>query len=155
MNALIPQLVWLLDPYNWVKRYKKWQVEKNIKYTTQAELNQLKKLIICLFCFSAYEFTDYLVAKRYADNMKTMWFTFFYCPVIPMGIVVSLLGMTFYYWIDKYNILRRRTVKDSIDKSLTVEMIEMLEWILPLFAVPPPFYCIIILFLFLVWKFIF
>ena len=54
-----------------------------------------------------------------------------------MGIVVSLLGMTFYYWIDKYNILRRRTVKDSIDKSLTVEMIEMLEWILPLFAVPP------------------
>lgn len=77
--------------------------------------------------------------------MKTMWFTFFYCPVLPMGIVISLVGMIFYYWyfksiksnyrIDKYNILRRRTVKDSIDVSLTIEMIEMLEWILPLFAV--------------------
>ncbi len=29
------------------------------------------------------EFPDYTMGKRYADVMKTMWFTFFYSPAIP------------------------------------------------------------------------
>lgn len=56
----------------------------------------------------------YLIAKRYADNMKTLWFTFFYGSILPIGIVCSLGGMFLYYWIDKYNITHRRTVKETI-----------------------------------------
>lgn len=51
---------------------------------------------------------------RYADIIKTMWFTFFFGTAIPLGVFSSLIGLICYYQVDKYNILRRRTVKESI-----------------------------------------
>ena len=62
---------------------------------------------------------DYLSAKRYSDIMKTMWFTYFYGTMIPIGLVCSLIGLFLYYFIDKYNLLRRRTVKESISSKLS------------------------------------
>ena len=59
--------------------------------------------------------------------MKTMWFTFFYAPAIPAGILLSLLSLIFYYYIDKYNVLRRRTIKESLNRDVSIEMIELLE----------------------------
>lgn len=81
---------------------------------------------------------DYLSAKRYSDVMKTMWFTFMYGTAIPLGTLFSAIGITFYYYIDYYNILRRRTVKESISIQLStgnyylkyIEMIELLEAII-------------------------
>lgn len=62
--------------------------------------------------------------------MKTMWFTFLYGTAIPLGIFFSMFGLSIYYYIDKYNLLRRRTIKDNLGKDLSVEMIEFLELIL-------------------------
>ena len=67
--------------------------------------------------------------------MKTMWFTFLYSPVIPIGSIVSLIGLILYYWIDKYNIINKFTVKESISLHLTMEMIEMLDLIIIFHAV--------------------
>lgn len=61
--------------------------------------------------------------------MKTMWFTFFYCPIVPFGTLCSIFGLFIYYWIDKYNVIKRRTIKETISKDLTFEMIELLEFI--------------------------
>lgn len=46
------------------------------------------------------EDVPYHMAKRYAEIMKTMWFTFFYAPAIPIGIVWSMLGIILYGIID-------------------------------------------------------
>lgn len=62
--------------------------------------------------------------------MKTMWFTFLYSPVIPIGTLLSLFGLVIYYWIDKYNIINKFTVKENISLDLTIEMIEMLDLII-------------------------
>jgi hypothetical protein len=62
--------------------------------------------------------------------MKTMWFTFLYGSAIPLGIFFSMVGLTIYYYVDKYNFVRRRTVKESLGKDLSIEMIEMLEMII-------------------------
>ena len=62
------------------------------------------------------EYPGYSMGKRYADVMKTMWFTFFYSPVIPQGTVWSIVGIILYYYSDKYNLLYRRTVKENIGK---------------------------------------
>ena len=70
--------------------------------------------------------------------MKTMWFTFFYADIIPVGILFSILGLTLYYFIDKFNVLRRRTIKENLSKDLSIgifyhiisEMIELLELII-------------------------
>lgn len=59
-----------------------------------------------------------------------MWFTFLYGGAIPLGIFFSILGLTIYYFVDKYNFLRRRTIKESLGKDLSIEMIEMLEMII-------------------------
>ena len=44
--------------------------------------------------------------------------------------MVSLLGLICYYYVDKYNLLYRRTVKESISIDLSNEMINMLELII-------------------------
>lgn len=62
--------------------------------------------------------------------MKTMWFTFFYGDIIPVGILFSILGLSLYYFVDKFNVLRRRTIKENLSKDLSIEMIEMLELII-------------------------
>ena len=74
------------------------------------------------------EFPSYSIGKRYSDLMKTMWFTFFYSPVIPLGTVWSIIGFILYYYIDKYNLIYRRTVKENIGISLAIEMTELLEY---------------------------
>jgi hypothetical protein len=52
--------------------------------------------------------------------MKTMWFTFLYGTAIPLGIVFSMIGLSIYYYVDKYNVLRRRTIKESLAKDLSI-----------------------------------
>lgn len=66
--------------------------------------------------------------------MKTMWFTFLYGGLIPLGYVISMLGLILYYYVDKYNVFRRRTIKESLSKELSIEMIEMIEFIIPVFG---------------------
>lgn len=52
----------------------------------------------------------YDMGKRYAETIETMWFTFLYVTLIPIGAFLSLLGLWMYYWVDKYNLLRRSKV---------------------------------------------
>ncbi len=78
---------------------------------------------------------EYVVGKHYADIMKTMWFTFFFCSIIPIGSLISLVGLIIYYWADKYNIINKRIVKESISKEITYEMIELLELCILFFCV--------------------
>jgi hypothetical protein len=40
-----------------------------------------------------------------------------------IGTVVSMMGLICYYYVDKYNVLYRRTLKESISIDLTNEMI--------------------------------
>ena len=61
-------------------------------------------------------------------------FTFLYATCIPFGIIMSVGTLIIYYWIDKYNLLRRRTVKESLSMQVSIEMIEMLELSIIFFA---------------------
>lgn len=67
--------------------------------------------------------------------MKTMWFTFFYAPCIPLGLVFSMLTLVLYYWVDYYNVVHRRTIKESLSIDVSIEMIENLEMTLLFFAI--------------------
>ena len=58
--------------------------------------------------------------------MKTMWFTFLYIDIIPVGAVFSFVGIIIYYVVDKYVLLRRSCVKESISSDLSKSMITVL-----------------------------
>ncbi|EGR31304.1 hypothetical protein IMG5_113410 [Ichthyophthirius multifiliis] len=133
LNAFVPPLAWIIDPWSIIKNFKRNQELKkdNKSMLTQKEAN-MQYFFIYIFqnLQSLMEFPDYSMGKRYADIMKTMWFTFFYSPVIPMGTLWSIIGVTLYYYTDKYNLIYRRTVKENIGKQLTIDMIELLEYCL-------------------------
>lgn len=126
-NCFIPPLVWLVDPWTIIQNFKRnRELEKHkhgLCFVTQKQANELM------------EKPNYLSGKRYADLMKTMWFTFFYAPCIPLGNFFSMLNLILYYYIDKYNVLRRRTIKESLSKDVSLGMIEMLEFIIIFFAI--------------------
>lgn len=59
--------------------------------------------------------------------MKTVWFTFFLGGAVPLGIVASIVGLSLYYWVDLYNVMRRRTVNERPNKDVAIAMIKLLE----------------------------
>lgn len=52
----------------------------------------------------------YDIGKRYAEIIETLWFTYLYSTLIPIGAFISILGLGLYYWVDKYNLLRVNSV---------------------------------------------
>jgi hypothetical protein len=52
-----------------------------------------------------------------------------------MGTLLSIVSLSLYYWVDKYNVVHRRTIKESLSMEVTLEMIEMLEMCIIFYAV--------------------
>lgn len=48
---------------------------------------------------------------------------------------MSCISLIIIYWISKYNVLRKRTFKNSYGSELSVEMTENLEIVLPIYCV--------------------
>lgn len=44
---------------------------------------------------------NYSMSDRYSDIIKSMWFVFMYATLIPLVIILFLVGMILFYWIDK------------------------------------------------------
>lgn len=74
----------------------------------------------------------YDIGKRYAEIIEIMWFTFLYSSLIPIGSVLTLIGLFLYYWVDKYNFLRRSTLKESISGKMSLITLKLLDFTLVL-----------------------
>lgn len=62
--------------------------------------------------------------------MKTMWFTIFYAYLIPVASVISLLGIILYYFVDKYNLLRKCSLKQTMSSTISNRMMKLLDFTL-------------------------
>ena len=71
----------------------------------------------------------YDMGKRYAEILETMWFTFLYSSLIPIGPFITLIGLSLYYWIDKYNLLRRSKLNNTIESKLPLLAIFIMQLI--------------------------
>jgi hypothetical protein len=56
-----------------------------------------------------------------------MWFTFLYSSLIPLGSFLVLIGLILYYWVDKYNFLRRATLKTGMSGKMAVLGLKALD----------------------------
>lgn len=65
---------------------------------TQVEANQI------------LEYPRHEIEISYADIMKTMYISIFYSTVVPIGQYISIVGIIFYYWVEKYIIVKRKTI---------------------------------------------
>ena len=64
-----------------------------------------------------------------------MWVTFLYAPLIPIVLPFSLVYIILTYYIEKYTIMRRSTVKDVLSRNISVEMTEYLEFIIIFYSI--------------------
>lgn len=93
--------LWIFHPQYYIKKIQRY-FYLGSKKLTQKEANELM------------EEYPYDMGKRYAEILETMWFTFLYSSLIPIGPFITLIGLSLYYWIDKYNLLRRSKLNNTI-----------------------------------------
>lgn len=97
MNSFFIPFFWLVNPLRiWKIIKRKFNYGK--KHLTQEEANKLM------------EEESYDLGKRFAEVIEMMWFVYLYSTLIPIGAVIIVAGLIFYYWVDKYNLLRRSKV---------------------------------------------
>lgn len=72
------------------------------------------------------------MGKRYGEVLKSIWFTFLYSCIIPLGSMLILIGTCLYYWIDKYNLLRKSSILEGVSGSLCMKALFLLDFILVL-----------------------
>lgn len=117
MNSFFVPFFWLLNPTRIFK-----QAKRALKYgkasLTQREANELM------------EEEKYDVGKRFAEILEMMWFTYLYSTLIPIGAVITAFGLIFYYWVDKYNLLRRSSVTGQISGGIINTSLTLLDFTL-------------------------
>ena len=70
------------------------------------------------------------MGKKYSEVINKVWFTTLYASLIPMGAIVSLVGLFIYYWVDKYNLLRRSSIESEVSGKLVKTVMKLLDFIL-------------------------
>ena len=114
MSGFVAPLIWLINPWHIYSKFYR-QRHKNDLDLTQSEANSLM------------EKPHYSIGKRYAEILQGVWFTFLYGSLIPIGSVFTLIGLSLFYWIDKYNLLRRSSVLQNISSHICLKAVTLLD----------------------------
>eukprot|EP01017_Pseudomicrothorax_dubius_P049142 TRINITY_DN9094_c0_g1_i9.p1 TRINITY_DN9094_c0_g1~~TRINITY_DN9094_c0_g1_i9.p1 ORF type:complete len:714 (-),score=160.72 TRINITY_DN9094_c0_g1_i9:100-2241(-) len=124
-NAWLTPFLTFVDFGYFFRLYQRYSTKKqgNDCLLTQEQANAI------------FEGIEFDIAQRYANIIKTMLFTAFYCPVVPLATLISACGLILTYWVDKYVLLRRAKEPPALSGELSMEMTEVLEYILPAFAI--------------------
>ncbi len=117
MNSLLVPIIWLINPFQ-IKVLIKRKLNFGAKHLTQREANLIM------------EDFNYDIGKRYAEVLESIWFTFLYVSLIPMGSFLTLIGIGLYYWVDKYNLLRRSSIHENVSGKLALFSMTLLDLIL-------------------------
>ena len=116
-SAVLIPLIWIINPYQLHHLYKRNKYRDSTK-VTQKEANKLM----------ADE--EYSIGKRYAEIIEMMWFMYLYTDLIPAGMFVIIFGLVAYYWVDKYNLLKRSSLTYNISADLSFKVSDLIDWTL-------------------------
>ena len=118
-NAFSPAMK-LLDPWFW---YRKYQQKRILKLGAKCNMPQL-------VVNSWFEGPEIDMAESYAFVVRTMLLCSWYASVAPLGLIFSMCGLGFGYWLDKYFLLRINCYPNSQNESVVYRFVHNLE-ILP------------------------
>ena len=118
VNAFISPIMWTISFSFVMKKIQIFFIERKIKKeenkreeektydTNQRELNDL------------YEMPPMDVELKYSYIFKTLLMSFLYIPIFPLGIIISLLGFLFGYWIEKFNFANMYKRPEMLNKQI-------------------------------------
>ena len=97
VNSIVSPLMWTFNVGFYLNKLIIWKLEtkKTNQEWTQKKLNEL------------YEYMDIKLAYKYSYLSKTLLMTFFYLPIFPLGIVLSMAGFIFGFYLEKFNLGHR------------------------------------------------
>jgi hypothetical protein len=90
--------------------------------------------------------TTWLLAERFSSLIKTIFMVFFFSSLVPQAYFLGAINFLIVYWVDKYMLLRRWSIKPPIDASI-------LKTIRMLLAVALMAHCVVTLSYFDGWPF--
>jgi hypothetical protein len=85
---------------------KKYPLDKPIPEYTQRELNDI------------YEYPDMDISYKYSYIAKTFLMSAFYMPLLPVGVIISIIGIGLTFFIEKYNFLRTYKRPDMLNQEI-------------------------------------
>lgn len=123
-NAFVNPIINIYDPIEILKKYlqKKAHEEGKNNTLTQQEANEI------------FEGQDFGIDWKYGYMVETMLFVSFYAPSIPMALPMTIVGLILSYWSERFVLVRRAVLPNSLSSQLQESMIEYLEWIGFMFA---------------------
>ena len=117
MNSFLTPLLWTLDIGYYYKKIKICLIEKqkdpNLYHNmTQRELNEL------------YQLPNMKISYKYSYVAKTLLLSLFYITIFPIGLIISLLGFIFAYFLELYNFTHLYNRPEMINEKICLFYIE-------------------------------
>ena len=114
INSILVPLSWTFNISYFYKKFRIWLIEKKENPfdpdsnhgKTQRELNEL------------YELPSMNIAEKYSYIFKTLLISFFYIPIFPLGVIISILGLFLGYFLEKYNFCNIYKRPEMLDGQL-------------------------------------
>lgn len=75
------------------------------------------------------------LALKYAFIGKTVLMAILYIPLLPLGVPISLAGLIFFYFVEKWNITQRYKRPPNIDASITFGYLYSFRFFLFVYAI--------------------
>lgn len=115
-NAVVQPLLYLAAPVYQLKRIYRWiVVKRGLDKITQYEANLL------------FEGPEVDLAGRYANLMKTCIVSIFYAPLVPIGLIISSLGIVLDTLAFKYMLITYHSRPKVHGKTLALDVSKWLE----------------------------
>ena len=107
VNAIVTPGMWTLNVGYFIKKIKIYFItNKDEIDINQKELNEL------------YEYPPMNVSAKYSYIAKTILMSFFYIPIFPLGMLISLLGFILGYWLEKYNFSNMYKTPEMLNRQI-------------------------------------
>ena len=117
VNSFVSPLLWTFDIIYIYRKIKICLLEKKKEpdshhNLTQRELNEL------------YQLPDMRISYKYSYVAKTVLLSLFYIPIFPFGIVISLIGFIFSYYLELFNFTHLYNRPEMINEKICLFYIE-------------------------------
>ncbi|KAL4460029.1 hypothetical protein ABPG74_003555 [Tetrahymena malaccensis] len=115
----------LIDKEYYVYLVKKWWYSRQGRKCriTQQEAHYI------------YQLPNHQVEMCYAELMNNMHICVFFSPAIPIGLILQLVGISLYYWVTKYFLIRQKRMDCQISTALSLQMTNFLEMLIPTYSI--------------------
>ena len=109
VNAIVTPAMWTLSVGYFLKKIRIYLIKK--KKPEDIEMNQKEMNEL-------YEYPSMNVSAKYSYIAKTILMSFFYIPIFPLGLVISLLGFILGYWLEKYNFANMYKMPEMLNRQI-------------------------------------